>query len=189
MFAAGNLGASEMPSTLSSPAVAKNCVAVGASLPRHHLFGAWRLVTYCGRICGLVLREGLDSRKCMQRSSCKVLSKHGASSSLRNLIPPCHNIIFCCRSGLDGKLRGLGRERGGHQRGGHPHGQRDGRPARQRRRRHSALQGACHAQLSYVAMRSFLLAARGAYLCTSSVRCYICMRVRFSLTFVAASST
>ena len=29
MFAAGNLGASEMPSTLSSPAVAKNCIAVG----------------------------------------------------------------------------------------------------------------------------------------------------------------
>ena len=29
MFAAGNMGASEMPSTLSSPAVAKNCVAVG----------------------------------------------------------------------------------------------------------------------------------------------------------------
>ena len=29
MFAAGNLGESELPSTLSSPAVAKNCVAVG----------------------------------------------------------------------------------------------------------------------------------------------------------------
>ena len=30
VFAAGNLGESELPSTLSSPAVAKNCVAVGA---------------------------------------------------------------------------------------------------------------------------------------------------------------
>lgn len=29
VFAAGNLGESELPSTLSSPAVAKNCVAVG----------------------------------------------------------------------------------------------------------------------------------------------------------------
>jgi hypothetical protein len=35
VFAAGNLGESELPSSLSSPAVAKNCLAVGA--PRLYL--------------------------------------------------------------------------------------------------------------------------------------------------------
>ena len=37
VFAAGNLGASEMPSTLSSPAVAKNCIAVGTCFSQHQM--------------------------------------------------------------------------------------------------------------------------------------------------------
>ena len=55
VLAAGNFGAEEMESTVTSPAVAKNVVAVGATLTSQEVSAAgWGGVGWCGVACRAV---------------------------------------------------------------------------------------------------------------------------------------